>query len=153
MLNNDYKDMLSALSEANVEYILVGAYAIAAHGYPRATMDIDFWVKPSKENAQAVMRALARFGAPLHEVSATDFETAGVVFQIGVEPRRIDILTAIDGVDFDSAFAHSGLVEIEGISVRVLSIPDLITNKRSAGRKKDLLDAAMLEEKQNASAT
>jgi predicted nucleotidyltransferase len=147
MLNSDYKDMLSALSEANVQYILVGAYAIAAHGYPRATMDIDFWVKPSKENAKAVMQALARFGAPLHEVNATDFETVGVVFQIGVEPRRIDILTAIDGVEFDTAFERSCLVEIEGISVRVLSVPDLIINKRSAGRKKDLLDAAMLEEK------
>jgi hypothetical protein len=93
------------------------------------------------------MRALERFGAPLRELSASDFQMEGVIFQVGVAPRRIDILTTVDGLKFDDAFAHSTVVEIEGIEIHIPSIADLIINKRASGRTKDLADVEMLEGK------
>jgi len=116
MLNEDYRDMLRALADERVKFLLVGAYALAAHGYPRATMDIDIWVMPSPDNADAVMRALRRFGAALHNLSKADLEKDGTVFQIGVVPRRIDIITAASGLVFVEAFARSTALEIEGIA-------------------------------------
>jgi len=145
MLNEDYKDMLQALVDEEVRFLLVGAYALAAHGYPRATMDIDIWVMPSPENADAVLRALQRFGAPLQKLAKADLEKDGTVFQIGVAPRRIDIITAASGLQFDDAFSHSAAVDIEGIEVHILSVADLIINKRASGRTKDLADAEALE--------
>jgi hypothetical protein len=147
MLNEDYKDMLQVLAAEKVKFLLVGAYALAAHGYPRATMDIDIWIMPSPGNAAAVMRALERFGAPLRELSASDFQMEDVIFQVGVAPRRIDILTTVDGLKFDDAFAHSTVVEIEGIEIHIPSVTDLIINKRASGRTKDLADVEMLEGK------
>ena len=94
MLNEDYRDMLQALADEKVSFLLVGAYAMAAHGYPRATMDIDIWVMPSPQNADAVLRALRYFGAPLHNLTKEDLLKDGTIFQIGVAPRRIDIITA-----------------------------------------------------------
>ena len=117
MLNEDYRDMLQALVDEKVKFLLVGAYALAAHGYPRATMDIDIWVLPEPDNADAVLRALRRFGAPLHNLSREDLQKEGTVFQIGVAPRRIDIMTAASGLQFDQAFAHATAVDIEGIKV------------------------------------
>jgi len=146
MLNEDYKEMLQALAEEKVEFLLVGAYALAAHGYPRATMDIDIWVMPSPDNAEAVLRAVRRFGAPLHDLTKSDLEKEGTVFQIGVAPRRIDIITAASGLTFDQASSRAATVEIEGIAVRIPSIADLIRNKRASGRTKDLADAEALEE-------
>jgi predicted nucleotidyltransferase len=145
MLNKDYRDLLSVLSEEKVEFLLIGAYALAAHGFPRATMDIDFWIKPTAPNAEAAMKALNRFGAPTDDVSASDFQAENTVFQIGVAPRRIDIVTSIDGLKFDEAFSRSETIEIDGIPVHVLSVADLIVNKRATGRTKDLADAEMLE--------
>jgi predicted nucleotidyltransferase len=145
MLNNDYREMLSTLCEEKVKFILVGAYALAIQGYPRATMDIDFWVAATKENAAAIMRALERFGSPLDTITLTDFQTENLIFQIGVEPRRIDIITSIDGVNFEDAFSHSILVNIDGIQVHVISKEDIIINKRASGRTKDLADIEMLE--------
>mgnify|MGYP001557408735 CR=1 FL=1 len=145
MLNEDYRDMLRALSDEKVRFILVGAYALAAHGYPRATMDIDIWVMPSPENADAVLRALRRFGAPLHDLTGEDLQTEGTVFQIGVAPRRIDIMTAASGLRFEAAYRNSTTARIEGIDVRLLSIDDLIVNKRATGRTRDLADAEALE--------
>ncbi|MDM8555859.1 hypothetical protein QUF75_14095 [Desulfococcaceae bacterium HSG7] len=145
MLNEDYKDMLLALSDEKVRYLLVGAYALAAHGYPRATMDIDIWVMPSPQNADAVMRALRRFGAPLHNLTKEDLQKDGTIFQIGVAPRRIDIITTASGLRFEEAFSRSLSVNIEGIKVHIPSIDDLICNKRASGRTKDLADAEALE--------
>ena len=145
MLNEDYKDMLQALVDERVRFLLVGAYALAAHGYPRATMDIDIWVMPSPENADAVLRALQRFGAPLQALTKADLEKDGTVFQIGVAPRRIDIITAASGLQFDDAFPRSATVDIEGIEVHIPSVADLIINKRASGRTKDLADAEALE--------
>lgn len=146
MLNEDYKEILQELSAEKVRFLLVGAYALAAHGYPRATVDLDIWVLPTHENAKAVLRALTRFGAPVSGLAIQDLEKEGTVFQIGVAPRRIDILTALSGLDFEDTFGRSIPVDIEGIQVYVPSIDDLIRNKRAAGRTRDLADAEALEE-------
>jgi len=145
MLNKDYKEILHALNEANVKYLLVGAYDLAAHGYPRATMDIDIWVLPSKENAEAVLKALRCFGAPMHDLSREDFQRQETIFQIGVAPRRVDIITSASGLQFEESFERSLAITIEGISVHVPSLEDLICNKRATGRLKDLADAEALE--------
>ena len=145
MLNEDYKDMLLALSGENVRYLLVGAYALAAHGYPRATMDIDIWVMPSPQNADAVIRALRRFGAPLHNLTKEDLQKDGTIFQIGVAPRRIDIITAASGLTFEETYSRSLSVDIEGITVHIPSIDDLIRNKKASGRTKDMADVEALE--------
>ena len=145
MLNEDYREMLHALSDEKVKFLLVGAYAMAAHGYPRATMDIGIWVMPSPENAAAVRRALRRFGAPIHNLSLEDLQKDGTVFQIGVAPRRIDLMTAASGLQFGETFERSLSVNLEGIEVHIPSIDDLIQNKRASGRTKDIADAEALE--------
>jgi hypothetical protein len=118
---------------------------MGAHGYPRATGDIDIWVEPSAENSAKVYRSMTVFGAPLHEIDETTFTTPGVVFQIGVAPRRIDIITTISGVGFREAYEQSQVVEIDGMPISILSLGDLIRNKRATGRDKDRLDADRLE--------
>jgi len=145
MLNKDYKDMLQSLADEQVEFLLVGAYALAAHGYPRATMDIDIWVMPSAENAEAVLRALRRFGSSLHGLTAADLQKDDTIFQIGVAPRRIDIITGASGLRFEEAFARSIGIDIEGLRVHIPSVDDLIRNKKASGRTKDLADAEALE--------
>mgnify|MGYP007060710120 CR=1 FL=1 len=137
--------MLHGLSAGKVKFLLVGAYALAAHGYPRATIDLDIWVMPSQENAKAVLRALANFGAPLDDITQNDFEEEGTVFQIGVAPRRIDIITGASGLQFEEAFRNAIPMDIEGIPVHVPSIDDLIRNKKATGRTKDLADVEALE--------
>jgi len=146
MLNSDYRDILLDLSNRKVKFLLVGAYALAAHGYPRSTMDIDFWVKPEAANAALVLNALEDFGAPTGDLTPDDFLEEGMIFQIGVAPRRVDIITSVDGLEFEQAFSNSQIIDIEGIPVHVLSVPDIIKNKRATGRTKDLADVEMLEE-------
>jgi hypothetical protein len=124
---------------------------MAVHGYPRSTMDIDLWVMPGPENALLLLQALEDFGAPAGDLSLEDLQKDELIFQIGVAPRRIDILTSVDGLSFEDAFAQSQTVEIEGVSLKVLSVPDLIKNKRSTGRTKDLADAETLEAEQEKS--
>ena len=145
LLNPDYKDILSAFSAEKVEYMLVGAYALAAHGLPRATGDIDLWIRSTPENAHRVWGALAAFGAPLDGLTEEDFLGADVVLQIGVAPCRIDVVTSIDGVEFEDAWARRIGIEIEGIQVNVIGRDDLIRNKRAAARPQDLADVARLE--------
>lgn len=145
MLNEDYKEMLQLLITEQVKFILVGAYAMAAHGYPRATMDIDIWIMPSPDNAEAVLRALRKFGAPLNELTSDDLQKPGTVFQIGVAPRRIDIITDASGLNFETAYANSLKTDIEGLILHIPSIDDLICNKKASGRTKDLADIEALE--------
>ncbi|HXG68783.1 MAG TPA: hypothetical protein VNO70_27040 [Blastocatellia bacterium] len=145
MLNRDFLDMLSAFCAESVEFMLVGAYAMAFHGFPRATGDMDLWIRCSDENAQRVWRALERFGAPLFDLTVTDLQTPGIVFQIGVVPNRIDILTAIDGVEFDEAAPDCQQVEIAGLTIPVIGRAHLLQNKKASGRPKDLADIAWLE--------
>jgi hypothetical protein len=144
MLNPDFRDILSAFNAERVEYLLVGAYAVAAHGLPRATGDIDLWIRPSTANAQCVWRALERFGAPLEGMSAGDLEVPEIVVQVGLPPRRIDLMTSIDGVAFESAWRERVMIGVEGIEVPTISRDNLIANKRAAGRPQDLADVARL---------
>ncbi len=144
MLNSDYRDMLQCLLDHRVRFLLVGAYALAVHGYPRATKDIDFFVWATPENAMRLMNALTQFGAPLEGISAADFSTKGIVFQIGNSPRRVDILTSISGVEFEQAYSNKTLVFLEGLEVPVISVQDLITNKRASARPQDLVDVEKL---------
>lgn len=145
MLNDDYKDMLRALADEGVDFMLVGAYAIGAHGYPRATGDIDIWVSPTPANAKAVLRALLAFGALLAGVTAQDFENDDTILQIGVAPSRIDIITGVTGLTFDPVFERSVSFHFDDITVRIPTVEDLIANKRATGRAKDLADVEALE--------
>lgn len=148
LLNPDFRDMLSALCDEDVEFLLVGAYALAAHGLPRATGDMDIWVRCSSENAERIYRALQRFGAPLFDLTINDLQVTGTVFQIGLAPRRIDILTSIDGVFFDDAWSHRKVIELEGLTVPAIGRAHLIQNKKATGRPKDLADVAWLEDEE-----
>lgn len=146
-MNRDFVEMLSALSEVGAEYIVVGAHAMAAHGVPRATGDLDIWVRPIPANARRVRDALARFGAPLHDLTLEDLGRPDLVFQIGVPPARIDLLTSITGVSFEEAWQNRITVPIDDLRVAVLGREDFLRNKRAAGRPKDLADIALLEER------
>jgi hypothetical protein len=146
MLIDDYRDMLSALADAKAEYLLIGAFAMAAYVEPRTTGDIDLWVRPELENARRVWAALARFGAPLEKLRVEELTQSGLFFQIGVAPKRIDILTSIDGVTFEEAWAEREYLHFEGVRVPVLSRRHLVINKKSTGRLKDLADVEALEQ-------
>lgn len=147
MLNEDYKEMLQSLLDQKVEFIIVGAYALAVHGFPRATGDMDVWIKPNEKNSKKVYKALARFGAPINEIREDEFSQPGLIFQIGVVPRRIDIITKIDAVEFDEADSDKIFVDIDDLKIPVLSIDKLIKNKMATGREKDLLDAKLLKKR------
>ncbi len=139
-MNPDFTDMLSAFFAEGVEFLVVGAHAVAAYGHPRATGDLDLWVRASPDNAQRVMRALRRFGAPLHDLTPEDLSTPDIVFQVGLPPRRIDILTSISGVDFDAAWRGRTTLRVGGLELPFISRDDLLANKRASGRPKDLAD-------------
>ncbi len=147
-MNPDFRDIIELLIEQDVQFVVVGAHALAVHGVARATGDIDFFVNPSTDNAQSVYRVLQKFGAPVeaHGVQAADFATAGTIYQIGLPPTRIDILTHIDGVSFEEAWRGHLSVETGGLSVPFLGKAEFVKNKRASGRPKDLLDIALLKE-------
>lgn len=144
MLLKDFRDMLSALSEAGAEYLVVGAHALANHGLVRATRDLDCWINPTDENAQRVYHALQVFGAPSW-ISLDDLKSPNRVIQIGVEPVRIDLLTSIDGVSFAEAWPARVVTEVDGLALPVLSREHLLINKRATGRSQDRVDAERLE--------
>jgi hypothetical protein len=145
MLNQDYKEMLSLLLENKVEFLLVGAYALAAHGFPRATGDIDIFVKPDSMNAAKVYKALTDFGASLENIKTEDFSAPGMVLQIGMIPRRIDIITEITGLNYDEASKDKEIVRIDELAIPVISKQNLIINKLATGREKDRIDAEILK--------
>lgn len=146
-MNQDFRDLLAEFNARQVEFLLVGAHALAAHGHVRATRDLDVWVRPDAANAGRVLDALRAFGAPLHDLTEKDLTTPGVVFQIGVEPIRIDILTVIDGVQFDEAWAARMVSHYGDQSVGVLSREHLIRNKLAVARAQDLADVEALKRK------
>jgi hypothetical protein len=148
MLNDDYKEMLQLLKRNEVRFLIVGAYAMGAYGYPRATGDMDIWIMASSENSQKVFRTLKEFGAPLTQINETTFAAGDIVFQIGVAPRRIDIITAIDGVEFNEAWQRRVDIDVDGLKVPFISKSDLIKNKESTGRDKDSLDVKYLKSNQ-----
>lgn len=145
-VNEDFVDMLMALEANKADFLIVGAYALAAHGFPRATGDIDILVEPTVENAKRVYQALLEFGAPVdaHGVSPKDFESKDAVYQIGLPPRRIDLLTSISGVEYDEAAKDAVPGLIGACEVRFIGRAALIKNKSSTGRTKDLADVEQL---------
>jgi hypothetical protein len=144
-MNRDFLDIIRALSDAEVRFIVVGAYAVNIYVDPRATGDLDIWVEPSLQNAPKVLRALNEFGAPLSDISESDFAAPGITFQIGVSPRRIDLLTEITGVQFEEAWQTRELRPFGPHSTPFLGREMLIRNKRATGRPKDLADLDFLE--------
>lgn len=145
MLNPDFKEMLSCLKDEEVDFLIVGAYALAAHGFPRATGDLDIWVRNSFENAEKVMRAVVKFGAPTSNLSVEDFTAPDMIVQLGVEPCRIDLLTGIDGVAFDDAWQSRVKIAISNLEIDVLSKEHLLQSKLAAGRDKDQGDINWLK--------
>jgi hypothetical protein len=144
-MNQNFRDMLTALFEESAEFIVVGAFALAGHGFVRSTGDLDIWVRPSPENARRVWNALKRFRAPMRDLRLADLEEEDVVYFVGIAPQRIDILTSISGIEFEDAWPHRMFVEVDGQSIPVLGKADLIKNKRASGRPKDLVDLTWLE--------
>jgi hypothetical protein len=141
----DFKELLLAFNEHDVEYLIVGAHALAAHGHVRATKDLDLWVRPDESNAQKVLRALSDFGAPLSSLTAGDLSRKETIFQIGLPPLRIDIITNIDGVEFEDAWPDRLETSFGGVPAFVISRQHLITNKKTAARLQDLADVQELE--------
>ncbi len=144
-MNPDFRDLLAEFNAAGVEYLVVGAHALAAHGHVRATKDLDVWVNPSPGNASKVLDALGSFGAPLQDLVAHDLTQPGLIFQVGLPPVRIDVLTSIDGVEFAEAWAERVETTFAGQPAAVLSRRHLIQNKRTTGRLQDLADIEQLE--------
>src|SRR5690242_15900913 len=137
-MNQDFKELLLTFNAHNVEYLVVGAHALAAHGHVRATKDLDVWVRPVQDNAHRVLRALSDFGAPTTDLTVADLSRKDTIFQIGMPPLRIDIITAIDGVEFDDAWPDRLETMFGGVPVFVISRQHLITNKKTAARLQDL---------------
>lgn len=147
MTNRDYRDLLAAFCDHEVRFLIVGGYAVTFHARPRFTKDLGLWVDPVETNARRVVAALQAFGAPLnaHGVSVADFVQPGTVYQLGVAPSRIDILTSVEGLEFSACWSARVASTYGDVTVNYLSVADLITNKRTLGRPQDLLDVEALE--------
>lgn len=146
-MNPDFYDLLAELLGAGARFLVVGAHALAAHGAPRATNDIDVWVHPTSENAERVWSALVNFGAPVAALGVTvdDFRAPDMVVQIGQPPRRIDVMTGISGLaSFEAAWEQRLVGRVGALDVPFLGREDLLTNKRASGRRKDLGDVDLL---------
>jgi hypothetical protein len=143
-VNPDFRDLIAELNAHGVEFLIVGAHALAAHGVVRATKGMDVWVRPSEENAPRVIAALRAFGAPLLDLTEEDLQRPGIVFQIGVPPIRIDVITAIDGVEFGAAWSERFETKFMDQAAAVLSVRRLVQNKQASGRLQDLADLEKL---------
>ena len=143
-MNQDFLDLLRAFIDAKVRFLIVGAYALAVHGRPRATGDLDVWVDPTPDNAGNIMRALDAFGAPVAQVKADDFSRPGIVFQMGLPPFRIDVLTELSGLTFAEAWPDRTQAPFGPLTVDVIGREAFIKNKRATGRARDLGDIEAL---------
>jgi hypothetical protein len=148
-MSPDFRELLLEFNAASVEYLVVGAHALAVYGHVRATKDLDVWIRPDSENADKVIAALTSFGAPLTELLPEDLTRPDTVFQIGIEPLRIDLLTSIDGVDFAEAWIDRFESKFAGVPVNVISRRHLIKNKLSTNRLQDRADVEHLEADKN----
>jgi hypothetical protein len=144
-INRDFRDLLFEFNAREVRYLVVGGYAVSFHTKPRYTKDIDFWVDTEPSNARKTWESLGAFGAPLSGVSIADFGEAGTIFQVGQPPNRIDVLTRLESLSFEDAWAHRVEGSYGDQKAWFLSRDHLIRNKRAVGRPQDLADADMLE--------
>jgi hypothetical protein len=140
----DFKELLSLFNEESVRYLIVGGFALAAYGRPRYTKDLDVWIDPAGDNPARVYRALARFGAPLGDITAADLGDSDAVVQLGVEPIRIDILSDISGVRFDEAWPRRQASNYGDVPVHLIAQQDYVNNKRASGRPQDIRDVESL---------
>ena len=145
-MHQDFLDLLRAFIDRNVRFLIVGAYALAVHGRPRATGDLDVWVDPTPENAPHVMAALEQFGAPTAQVRTADFSRPGIVFQMGLPPVRIDVLTELSGLTFSEAWSTRTRAAFGPVTADVIGRDAFIKNKRATGRARDLGDIEALGE-------
>jgi hypothetical protein len=143
--SSDYRDLLFEFNAAKVRFLIVGAYAVMFHTEPRYTKDLDVWVEPTRKNARSVRTALENFGAPLDNLSVDDLIQPDLVFQIGIEPIRIDILTHVEGLTFRQAYERAARTMYADVPVRLLSAEDALRAKLAVGRPQDLLDADKLQ--------
>jgi hypothetical protein len=143
-LNKDWREFLELFNSNGVEYLVVGAFAVAFHGYPRYTADLDLMVRPTAKNAERILRSLSQFGFGNIGIVAADFCTPNMVVQLGVQPNRIDLLTAISGVTFDEAWETRRTAELDGLTTHFIGRAELLRNKDQTGRAKDLGDAEEL---------
>jgi len=141
----DFLDFLKIINQHQVNYLVIGGYAMAAHDEPRYTKDLDIWVKPEEENSEKVIAAIREFGFESLKLTKEDFLSSNVFVQIGFAPVRIDVTSDISGITFDEAFAGRKLVEVEGIIVPVIGIEALIKNKLASGRLQDMADVEKLK--------
>ncbi len=146
MVNRDYRDLFAEFNAHGVEFLIIGAFALAVHGHLRATKDLDLWVRPTKENAERAFHAVSAFGVLPENLSSEDFATSGNIIQLGISPARIDILTRVADLDFEAAWSRRVDAAYGDQKVFVLSRDDLIASKRAAGRPQDLVDLTALEE-------
>jgi hypothetical protein len=147
VLTQDGLDLLDELTRTEARFLVVGGHALAVHGVSRATVDLDVLVEPTADNAARVVLALQRFGAPLqsHGVTEVDFARPGAIYQIGLPPNRIDVLTELSGVTFEQAWSDRVLSKVDGVEVPFLGLATLRENKRASGRTKDLADLELLD--------
>ena len=145
MLNQDFKEFIQSLNENDVRYLVVGGYAVALHGYPRYTKDIDIWIGHDHENATRLVKALAQFGFGSLGLKADDFIEPDTIIQLGYPPNRIDLITTLPGVDFEQAFPSRLRVEVGNILVNFIDLENLKKNKQATGRNQDLADLENLE--------
>ncbi len=152
-VNPDYKDLLHIFNSFRVKYLVIGAHAMAFFTEPRYTKDLDVWVEPSPENAERVVTALRKFGAPLRSLSLDDLTNPKMVFQIGIAPNRIDILTGISGVEFPTAWKNKVQAKYGNVPIHIISIKDFLRNKRAADRPQDKADIFAVQAMLNSTAT
>ena len=145
MLNRDFKEFIQSLNDNAVRYLLVGGYAVALHGYPRYTKDLEIWVESTSDNAARIIKALQQFGFGSLELKESDFTTPDQVVQLGYPPNRIDILTSLSGVEFFECYASRVTEEIDGVPVSFIDLENLKKNKKATGRHQDLADVENLE--------
>jgi predicted nucleotidyltransferase len=145
VLNQDFKEFIQSLNDNGVRYLVVGGYAVALHGYPRYTKDMDIWVEMTSENASKILKALDQFGFGSLDVKASDFTLPDQTLQLGYPPRRIDILTTIPGIEFPECYPSRTTVELDGVSVNFIDLENLKKNKKATGRHQDMADLENLE--------
>ena len=145
MLNQDFREFIQSLNDNQVRYLVVGGYAVALHGYPRYTKDIDIWIELAPENASRLVRSLEQFGFGSLRPKEQDFLDADTIIQLGYPPRRIDLLTTLPGVDFDQCFAERVVVDFDELPVNFIDLENLKKNKLATGRAQDIADIENLE--------